>query len=92
MIHGATETRNGSNTRIDRRNGMTREEELAREGWQRQTTTDEPRLSEMAETYREIGFEVHFEPFQPEEASGCAECMKAQPDRYKTIYTRKKKD
>jgi hypothetical protein len=71
---------------------MTREEELAREGWQRQTTTDEPRLSEMAETYREIGFDVHFEPFHPEEEPGCVECMKADPDRYKTIYTRKKKN
>jgi hypothetical protein len=69
---------------------MTRQEELTRQGWQRQTTYDEPRLSEMAETYREIGLEVHLEPFDPAEENGCAECMAKMPQRYKTIYTRKK--
>jgi hypothetical protein len=68
---------------------MTREEELAREGWKKQTTYDDSRLSEMIEMYEEIGFEVHLEPFNPDEEPGCTECMKASPDRYKTIYTRK---
>lgn len=69
---------------------MTREEELIREGWQRQTTMDEPRLSEIAEAYEEIGFEVHLEPFHPEQETGCTECMKLNSERYKTIYTRRK--
>lgn len=69
---------------------MTREEELTRQGWARQVTYDEPRLSEMAEIYQNIGLEVHLEPFHPEEEPGCTGCMAAMPERYKTIYTRQK--
>ena len=69
---------------------MTRQEELAHQGWQRQATYDEPRLSEMAEMYKDIGMEVHLEPFNLDEAPGCSGCMVATPERYKTIYTRKK--
>ena len=68
---------------------MTREEELTLQGWQRQATYDEPRLSEMVATYREIGLEVHLEPFHPDQESSCTECMAAMPEKYKTIYTRK---
>jgi hypothetical protein len=68
---------------------MTRENELTREGWRIQSTNDEPRLSELAEMYKEIGYDVHLEPFHPEEEPGCTECMKLQADRYKTIYIRK---
>ncbi len=50
---------------------MTREEELIRQGWKKQATYDEPRLSEMADTYREIGLEVHLEAFHPDEEPGC---------------------
>jgi hypothetical protein len=71
---------------------MSREDELARQGWKRVLTCDEPRLSEMVEMYREIGFEVHLEPFHPEEEPGCAECLQADPGRYKTIYTRKESE
>jgi hypothetical protein len=67
---------------------MSREEELARQGWVKQTTYDEPRLSEMIELYRELGYEVLVEPFDPESEIECAECMKIFPERYKTIYTR----
>jgi hypothetical protein len=70
---------------------MTREAELTAQGWQKQATTDDPRLSEMVEIYAEIGFEVHLEPFHPELESGCVGCMAALPDLYKTIYTRKSK-
>jgi hypothetical protein len=69
---------------------MTREEELTGKGWQKQSTNDEPRLSELADMYQEIGYQVHLEPFHPEEEPGCTECMKLQADRYKTIYIRKK--
>ena len=71
---------------------MTREKELTREGWEKQTTFDEPRLSELVEMYKEIGFEVHLEAFHSDEEPGCTECMKADPDRFKTIYTRKRED
>ena len=68
---------------------MTREEELAKHGWEKQITLDEPRLSDVVEMYEEIGCEVHLEPFNPDEESGCIECMKVSPDNFKTIYTRK---
>jgi hypothetical protein len=70
--------------------GITRQAELARQGWKRQATYDEPRLSEMADMYREIGLEVHLEPFHPDQEPGCTDCMASMPERYKTIYTRKK--
>ena len=62
---------------------------LVLDGWERQNTLDEPRLSEVAEMYREIGFEVRIEPFDPDRETGCTECMKASAEKYKTIYTRK---
>ena len=69
---------------------MTREEELTQEGWEKQNVYDEPRLSEIIELYEEMGLEVHLEPFKLEEESGCTECMKERPERFKTVYTRKK--
>ena len=68
----------------------TRENELIREGWQKQSTNDEPRLSELADMYKDIGYEVFLEPFHPNQEPGCTECMKNQADRYKTIFIRKK--
>jgi hypothetical protein len=67
---------------------MTREEKLTSEGWEKRTTYDEPRLSEMVELYKELGFETHLEPLNPDEELECAECMKLAPQNYKTIYTR----
>ena len=70
---------------------MTREEELKKEGWEKRFTMDEPRLSEAAEQYQEIGFEVLLEPvdLSPEE---CTSCMAASTNTPKTIYTRRKKN
>lgn len=67
-----------------------KEEDLKKQGWVKQTTYDEPRLSEIVEMYEETGFEVRIEPFTPGDEPGCSECMKHQPQRYKTIYTRDK--
>jgi hypothetical protein len=70
---------------------MTREEELKKEGWIRQFTADEPRLSEAVEEYQELGFEVRLEPVDPAEMEGdCTSCLLAAIDRYKTIYTRRR--
>ena len=71
---------------------MTREEQLLSEGWQKQTTYDEPRLTEITDMYREIGLEVHLEPYHPEYEKGCVSCLTAITDLYKTIYTRKRKE
>jgi len=72
--------------------GVTRQEELTCQGWQRQATYDEPRLSEMADMYEQIGLEIHLEPLHAEEEPGCTGCMEIMPGLYKTIYTRKKPD
>jgi hypothetical protein len=70
---------------------MTRAEELTPQGWRRQATYDEPRLSEMAGAYREIGLQVHTEAFHPEDEKGCTGCLATFPDLYKTIYTHTQK-
>ena len=67
-----------------------KKEDLEKQGWVKQTTYDEPRLSEMVEMYEKIGFEVHIESFEPDDEPGCSQCMISQPERYKTIYTRGK--
>ncbi len=63
--------------------------ELVREGWERRATYDEPRLTELVEMYQELGYEVYLESLNPSEETGCAECLKAAPEKYTTIYTRK---
>lgn len=68
---------------------MSREEELQKEGWEKRFTMDEPRLSEMAEQYRELGFEVLLEPVDPS-SEECTVCITANLDRYRTLYTRRK--
>ena len=69
---------------------MNREEELKKERWEKRFTIDEPRLSEMVEQYKELGFEVLLEPVDTS-SEECTSCITAFHDRYKTIYTRKKK-
>ena len=68
---------------------MSREEELKKEGWEKRFTIDEPRLSEMVEQYKELGFEVLLEPVDLS-SEECTNCIAADPQRYKTIYTRQK--
>jgi len=68
----------------------TREEKLISDGWIKMATYDDPRLSEMAAMYEEIGLEVHLEPFKAENEAGCTGCMQMFPEQFKTIYTREK--
>jgi hypothetical protein len=79
---------------------VTREEELVNAGWEKRFVACEPRLSEMVDMYREIGFEVLLEPLparedpSAEEASscedkGCTACFDADPERYRVIFTRR---
>ncbi|MCP5053420.1 MAG: hypothetical protein GY940_40015 [bacterium] len=69
---------------------MTPEKKLINQGWAKQATYDNPRLSEMVEMYQEIGLEVHLEPFNAENEAGCSGCLQLMPDLFKTIYTRTK--
>jgi hypothetical protein len=72
-------------------NQLTPEAKLVSQGWEKRATYDDPRLSEMVDVYKAIGFEVHLEPFNPANEKDCSECLARSPDRFKTIYTRRKK-
>ena len=66
--------------------------ELEKEGWERRSIVDEPRVREISELYASMGFEVHIEPVRPEEMVGeCAECFEEDCTKYKEIYTRPKR-
>ena len=77
-----------------------REEELIAEGWERKFVAGEPRLSEMAELYDQIGFDVLLEPLPSEEElerQGCSDgecraCFEVGRENYRIIYTRAKAD
>ena len=74
---------------VNRVREMTREEELRKEGWEKRFTIDEPRLSEMVEQYKDLGFEVLLDPVETS-SEQCTTCIEAFRDRYRTIYTRQK--
>ena len=60
-------------------------------GWERRTIVDEPRLSELVETYMSLDFEVKVEDFDPGQfPEECSECILADPGKYKVIFTRKR--
>lgn len=67
--------------------------ETKRQGWTRQFTADEPRLSEAVKLYRSLGYEVRLEPAVFDEMSEeCKKCLLYQNcKKYKTIYIRHKK-
>ena len=69
---------------------LSREHTLKKKGWTKQSTHDEPRLSDIVEMYQEIGLDVLLEPFKPDEETGCTACMRQAARNYKTIYTRPK--
>ena len=68
------------------------EDGLRAQGWTRQNTIDEPRLSELVKMYEDLGLEVHLEPLHLEEEDRCDDCLKVDPDRFRTIYTRPRKN
>ena len=68
------------------------EDALQKDGWVRQTTIGEPRLSEIVKNYQAMGFEVHVEEFKSE-GEGCNTCFDAGQEMgmsYGTVYVRKR--
>ena len=66
--------------------------ELKKEGWLKRTTIGEPRLSEIVELYKSLGYEVRVEPVTLEEMDeDCRRCYKNDIDKVGTVYVRKKK-
>lgn len=73
-----------------------REGELLEQGWAKQTTIGEPRLSEIVENYRNMGYEVCVIE-HPVDVSGadCNSCFAAGAEvgqMYGDIYTRRNGD
>ena len=71
------------------------EDALLKDGWVRQTTIGEPRLSEIVQNYKAMGFEVHVEEFKTEGESGCTTCFDAGQGMgfmYGTVYVRKRSE
>lgn len=70
-----------------------RENELKEQGWIRQNTIGEPRLSECVELYESLGYDVHLEPVilseLDEECRKCYE-LEGKTGAVKTIYIRPK--
>lgn len=75
-----------------------REKTLIEEGWERRIIACEPKLSEIAQLYRDIGFEVHLEPLPEKgdedkffcEKEECTACYDVDRKKYMIIYTRKR--
>lgn len=71
------------------------EDALLKEGWVRQTVIGEPRLSEIVQNYKAMGFEVHVEEFKTEGESDCTTCFDAGQGlgfMYGTVYVRKRSE
>lgn len=68
------------------------EGELLAQGWIKQTTIGEPRLSEIAANYRNMGYEVFVIEHETDVSDSCNTCFTAGPDTgamYGDIYIRK---
>ncbi len=65
--------------------------ELLADGWERRFVTGGPRAEEVAQLYRQLGYEVRLEPVQSSEIpDGCDDCQIAFVFQFKTVYTRRK--
>ena len=60
------------------------------EGWTVKYIGGEPRLSEQVELFRELGFEIRIEPFDPTRCGGCIECFKESANSLSILYVRRK--
>lgn len=71
-----------------------KEAELLAEGWIKQTTIGEPRLTEIVDNYRSLGYEVHVVEHREESGEGCNTCFTAGAEMgqvYGDVYIRKGK-
>ena len=71
------------------------EDALLKDGWVRQTTIGEPRLTEIVQNYKAMGFEVHVEEEFKTEGEDCTTCFDAGQEMgfmYGTVYVRKRSE
>jgi len=64
------------------------EDQLEREGWERRSILDDPRLSEVVASYEEMGLEVVLKEFDGAKADGCVTCLDGSTSKLMIIYTR----
>jgi hypothetical protein len=68
-----------------------REKKLEKEGWFKQTTIGEPRLSEIVQLYKSLGYEIRLEPVKLDELDKeCKRCYEGEIDEVKMVYIKKK--
>lgn len=67
------------------------EEDLIRKGWEKRGVYDEPKLSELCEFYKELGFEVIVQPYKPD-GSECGYCYEKNKENFKVVFTKKIKE
>jgi len=64
----------------------------ADDGWQRLSTLAEPRLTEMAQNYRALGYQVEIREVQKSQSSNCTTCFESGQSMgrvYGTLYIRR---
>jgi len=64
----------------------------ADDGWRRLSTLSEPRLTEMAQNYRALGYEVQIREVQKTQDGGCTSCFDEGESLgrvYGTLYVRR---
>lgn len=64
--------------------------DLVSQGWERRFSAEDPRLTEMNEYYRSLGFETLVVDGVVGDDAACRNCFDTPgfEERYKTIYTR----
>ncbi len=65
---------------------------LEKEGWERRSILDEPRLSEVVKMYEELGLEVLVTDFDSEKIDAPESCSDCVDEQLKVVYTRAKKE
>jgi hypothetical protein len=72
---------------------MAKPEELKKQGWIKRTNIGEPRLTEIVDEYKALGFDVHLESVNLEEMDeACRRCYGNEGAKIKTVYIRKRRD
>jgi len=61
---------------------------LVKEGWERRSILDEPRLSEVVQMYRDMGLQVKVVELDPKLLIACDTCLTGAKENYKVVYTK----
>ncbi len=62
---------------------------LIEDGWEKRGIYDEPRLSELCDMYKELGYEVLLLDIDSKSGEVCRECMIEGKERYKILLTKR---